>query len=649
MEKKVRKPINRKISFILAVSIAIIVIVAEIFTAVQLRDVMTEDSQYLLEQQAKSNSQWINAWFQMKENDLRNMVRGLESMSSTEPNYIMNFMEKTMAESDDVLMYYTAFGYNKKVYAADHTVPDLDPTERGWYKKTMEEQDLIYTEPYIDAVSGQVIISIAVPFIIKGKEAVALADITVDSLVKVVSDINDGKSISAFLIADDGSIVYHSNKSYLPSTEGNTKLLDVLNVDLNSNAVTTYTEYDGSLRHCFVNNIDVNNWKLGVTSDITYLNSNVQQTVNKNILVLVVMSVIAILILSFVLKKMLQPIRNLVNALAKVSEGDFNVKVKATKRVDEIGILQNSVAVLVDTLTGIIGDANRILGDIARYKLNSDDMKGYQGDFDKLSDSVNSIKNLLKELIEELQRTAYGVEDGADQLAQTADSMSQGSTTQANSIQKVAEDMNVMSNRILNNSNRCNSINEELSGLNDRIKKGNEEMDNLVGSVVDIEKMSSDIKKVTETIDNIAFQTNILALNASVEAARAGEEGKGFAVVADEVRSLAEKCGSESGKITELLDNCIAAITMAKGYADTTSECMNEVVRSSSMITDSFAKISVDTTAQAEYAVSVQDELQQISNVVQMNTAAAEETAAASEELSAQSVVLSNSVKRFEL
>jgi methyl-accepting chemotaxis protein len=206
-----------------------------------------------------------------------------------------------------------------------------------------------------------------------------------------------------------------------------------------------------------------------------------------------------------------------------------------------------------------------------------------------------------------------------------------------------------MTERISSNSDNCSSINSELTELNDKIKEGNADIVSLIDSVTVIEKMSADIKKVTDTIDNIAFQTNILALNASVEAARAGEEGKGFAVVAGEVRSLAEKCQAESGRIAELLEACIAAISMAKGYADTTAACMNGVVKSSEMITDAFGKISADTAAQSEYAASVQDELHRISNVVQMNTAAAEQTAAASEELSAQSVTLSDSVKRFEI
>lgn len=646
---RVKKPINRRISVIVAVSIAIIVIVAEIFTGLRLKSVMMEDSRYLLEEQSRGNSKWIDSWFRIKEDDLRDMAGGIQALTSAEPEYIMNYMEKCLAEDSEVLMFYTALAENKKLYAADHTIPDIDPTERGWYQKALEKDSLIYTEPYVDAVTGGIVISIAMPVKIKGKQAVALADIKLESLVNVVSEINNGKNISAFLIADDGSIAYHANASFNPSAEGNKKVSDVLSVNINTSDVTTYTDYDGSRRYCSVADIDINGWKLAVTSDISAIESDIQQSLNQNIIVLAVLGIAAILFLSYVLKKMLEPVKRVAGVFGNISEGNFDVAVKETKREDEIGLLQKSAAVLVSNLTGIIGDANRILGEIAAYRLNADDMKGYRGDFGKLADSVNSIRRLMRDLLGSLQQTAYGVESGADQLAQTADSLSQGSTTQASSIQKVVEDITVMSRGINDNSDSCVSINSELSGLNNQIKEGNSDMGNLVEAVNEIEKMSEDIKKVTDTIDNIAFQTNILALNASVEAARAGHEGKGFAVVADEVRNLAEKCGTESARIAELLDRCIAAIANAKSYADTTVSCIKGVAAASDSIASEFDRISADTKTQAEYVTSVQNELRQISDVVQMNTAAAEETAAASEELSAQAIVLSESVKRFEL
>ena len=161
--------------------------------------------------------------------------------------------------------------------------------------------------------------------------------------------------------------------------------------------------------------------------------------------------------------------------------------------------------------------------------------------------------------------------------------------------------------------------------------------------------MSSDIKNIVGAIDTIAFQINILALNASVEAARAGESGRGFAVVADEVGSLAEKT-SESSKMTaELIANCLKQIERAMESAESTAGCLKDIVDNSEVISDAFKDIAADTKEQAEKSLRIREEIANISDVVQTNTATAEETAAATQELSEQAKSLSRLISKFRV
>ena len=161
--------------------------------------------------------------------------------------------------------------------------------------------------------------------------------------------------------------------------------------------------------------------------------------------------------------------------------------------------------------------------------------------------------------------------------------------------------------------------------------------------------MYEDIQKIVGTIDSIAFQTNILSLNASVEASRAGEHGRGFAVVAEEVRSLAEKCSQSSKQTEELIDKCIASISAAKSYADNTMESLSVIVSGSEEIAAAFDNISAATKEQALKSNAIKHEVNNIYDVVQSNTATAEETSASSETLSDQAISLHEMVQQFRV
>ena len=203
--------------------------------------------------------------------------------------------------------------------------------------------------------------------------------------------------------------------------------------------------------------------------------------------------------------------------------------------------------------------------------------------------------------------------------------------------------------RISSSSENGAVVNKKLRELDDEIKQSNTQMSELLSVVHQIEEMSEDIKKIVGTIDSIAFQTNILALNASVEAARAGDNGKGFAVVAEEVGTLAAKCGESSKKTAELIEKTIVAISNAKEYADSTFESINEIVANSAEISQAFNQIAEVNILQVQKANEIRVEIGNISEVVQSNTATAEQTAASTEVLSNQALMLERSVSKFRV
>lgn len=413
-----------------------------------------------------------------------------------------------------------------------------------------------------------------------------------------------------------------------------------------------YTDDYGSHITAYSPIYDSNNKIVGIAcvdTSTEVINSELASIRNAIILVCLAAFVVGIAILVFTLNALLKPVKDIETIAVKLSKGEFDIDVKKTDRNDEIGVLQNSMADMKDCIVEMIGDCNAVLGEISKYNLSCDDMNAYPGEYNKVTTSVNSIKKILREMISLVQTASGEVYAGSGQISSAAEALAESTSTEAMSIQKLQGNMSDIDEMISRSSDNCKTVNEKINDLNKEIENSNAEMKLLYDAVSEAERMSADIQKIVVSIDSIAFQTNILALNAAVEAARSGEAGKGFAVVAEEVRNLAEKCAIESAKTAELINDCLLAVKKSRDHADGASESIKSVVNNSKEIADSFESIYENTVEQANSSSRIMDEVNNISAVVQENTATAEETAASTEELSGQAESLRQMISRFRM
>ena len=354
---------------------------------------------------------------------------------------------------------------------------------------------------------------------------------------------------------------------------------------------------------------------------------------------------------SFVIIRLIKiPISEIENAAIKMAEGDLDVKISYTSK-DELGVLAAQVSRLIHKLQLIIEDENQFLAKMAEgdFTVNSTCEEAYTGGFYPLLVSFRGITDKLNDTMLQISQSSTQVAGGADQVSNGAQALAQGATEQASSVQELAATIDEIFNKVNQNADSARQASKAADCVSAKMNVSKEKMQQMTDAMGDISSCSSEIGKIMKIIEDIAFQTNILALNAAVEAARAGAAGKGFAVVSDEVRNLANKSTEASENIAALIENSLQAIENGTQIADDTAQSLIQAVNDVNEMAGIIEQILEVSSDQADSIAQLTVGIDQISNVVQTNSATAEESAAASEELSSQSQLMKSLVGRFQL
>lgn len=496
-----------------------------------------------------------------------------------------------------------------KMNSSSGWTPDssYDPRARPWYKTAVTKGGTVITEPYVDAETGKLVVTIATP-VIKDNQLMGVvgSDVTIESIVATVKSIKTTPDSYAFLSVD-GKIIAHpdSKKALRPTAELHSKLSSTYLSSNESGSHWLKEDINGQEVRVKSKALAGSDWKLSIVLDESQLTESLKLIVMYSVGVILVISALAAIFLMNWLNTSFAGLLRIRDAMEDISTGSGDL----TKRLAHTG--------------------NDEVAAIARA-------------FNKFIDTIEDVLILIKETSQSVGADAVDISSRSQELSGRTEST-------AASLQQASASLEELTSTVTHtaeSSREANKLSVESARM---ATQGGVVVDKLVNIMDDIATSSLQINEIISLTSAIAFQTNILALNASVEAARAGESGRGFAVVAEEVRNLAERSADAAKQIKTLVDTSTVKTQSGSAMAKTAGTSIREIVDSVERVVEVLAEINAATNEQSQGISQINIAVAELDHMTQKNASESNENRDIAHNMNHQVNALNEAVSQFTL
>lgn len=534
-------------------------------------------------------SQEMDQWVTSQQEYIEGVLSMIIYNNNHEKDYMENLLTK-ITDDNPGNLYYISYSNKTTYFPKSVGTIDIDPTTRPWYIGAMAKEDFFFTEPYIDVITGDMVITLAKQFQTKtGMKGVFATDISINYLIDLISTADYGEGSYAFLVDSNNNILTHINDEFKPSDDGSFKKLDgIFDGELDRIIGKTgmkirergITDYDGVDRFFFYGISDKSNWTVGVGIE----ESSIMDTVNRVIWLTIVTVIIVVIVSTILVVLMANSITKPITDSVKIAEDIANLNLsleieeKDLKRKDEMGQMYNSFKLIVDKLRVFMGDMDSSIR--INHEIHGETAEKIHYLLGQAEDTSATTEELSAGM-EETSATTISVNESASEIERAISDFAEKVEEGANTSSEISVKADKLSNQFIKAKDKSMGI----------YTTAREEIEKAIVASREVEK----INVLSNAILAISEQTSLLSLNAAIEAARAGESGRGFAVVADEIRKLAENSNSTVGEIqevTEIITKSVEELTSRISQVMDFLE--NDVTKDYEMMVDAVSQYKED-------------------------------------------------------
>ena len=474
-----------------------------------------------------------------------------------------------------------------------------------------------------------------------------------DTLNDVISSINLGRSGMAYMVNREGAVTGHPDQSLVLGGSSLVQLSggngDAAERITTGETGSTEFSVDGEKMLAAFSPIRGTQWALVIQIPKADYNHFINWAMIVSVLATLAGLAVSILMILRFARSISHPVRRVTDRMVALSDGDLHTEVLSLNTGDELEVMTKTLEATLASVNRYISDIQQVLTHVAGGDLRTEPQVDYMGDFALIRGSLCTITASMNETLLGFRAAADRLTDMAEQLSGQSVQLHQASLEQNQSAEELVHEVSHVKDRLADvteSSGRTRSQTEEITR---RVQSANEQMAALSSAMDNISDNAQQITKIAKDIEDIAFQTNILSLNASVEAARAGAAGKGFAVVANEVKRLATKSAEAAQSATEMVNNTKAIIQTGVELTADTAGSLRAISDVSGQISAISDQLAAAVQGQETALAVMEERIAAISDIADRNLQNAGETERSSGSLAKEAEVLQSQVRKFTL